>query len=200
MKKKLPREERREERRDDKRKDERRKRDRRSKSTKGKEWQSTELSSNAAKSTAGKENSGKERDKEEGAVAKEPRKRYRRRREEKKSASLKPIDEKSGEQSRTDKKDDSRSTRTSKIVNAPSKEDSSSKATFTVKILTNEKRIEIDSRSTESSSKDKKSAGDKLRNKDRPSIQIYRPSPRSAAQSKDAKKPSQEKSSSSRRV
>ena len=169
---------------------------------------------------------------EDGAAAKEPRKRerHRRRHDDKKIAkanddkpSEKTVESKPGEKSRTERFE--RSGRPSNRGTAAKKEEPQ---TFTVRILKNESRaepksegstakskeIKTDAKSTEraegggrategraeGSAKDRR-APDKARvkNKDRPSIPIYRPSPRSGPskeQTKDiketAKKPSQQ--------
>lgn len=166
-----------------------------------------------------------------GAMIKEPRKRERHRRRHEDKKLLKSNDDKPaaaeskhGEKGRPEKSSSGRSNKS----NAAKKEEPH---TFTVRILKNENRGEskasdssnVTTKPNSGSSKDSKPeksekstdgggsakerrAPEKIRNKDRPTIQIYRPSPRSStSQSKDqketaaaAKKPSQPEKSARR--
>lgn len=179
-----------EDRSDDKRKDENRRRRERDRKTSSKSKEYT-TNKKDAKDTfkESKDNGG------DGST-KEPRKRFRRRREEKRNA-LKAIDEKSN----ADRKDDLKSKTQSSSNTSRTEEPSIPRTTFTVKILTNDRKNVENDKTNEP--KERRTVGEKVRNKDRPALQIYKPSPRSSNQTKDQskenKKTSLDKPSSSNR-
>lgn len=133
-------------------------------------------------------NTNKESNSSNGS--KEPRKRYRRRRSDEKKKSIDSTD-----------KNSSSSTNVVKSIKEPVQ-------TFTVKILKNENRVDKSTETKDASSKSdrlnesNKKSIEKVPNKSRPSIQLYRPSPRSSFQNndqKEEKKTSQDKSTRERR-